>query len=327
MATTAADPLAIVVLGGSAGAVTALQALVASFPGDFRAAVFVVTHTPSESISALPHILARAGPLFATHAIDGAPLAPGRIVVCPPNHHLVIDRQVMRVVDWAKENGYRPAIDVLFRTAAQSHGSAVCGALLSGTLDDGVAGLRAIREAGGTAMVQDPADALFGDMPRNAIEARVVDVVGATGELAESLTACVDRIVGEGHVTASDYVAPDERIFGKPSALTCPDCGGTLWELETDESLRFRCRTGHAYSPNSMVGQQRTYIEESLWSAIRLLEERETLLRRLASRAERRGDRLTAERFEKQAANIAAHQDGIRDAISELIAQRQSSVS
>lgn len=317
----------IVVIGGSAGAVGALQQLVADLPEEFPAALFVATHITPDSISAMPHILTRRGPLFATHAIDGAPIAPGRIFVAPPNYHLILNDGVMRVTLGAKENGQRPSIDVLFRSAAMSHGAKTCGVLLSGTLDDGVAGLQAIRAAGGTAIVQDPADAVFGDMPRNAINAHAVDEVVQADNLAEAISNCVHQMLHSGRETVAANPAPDERQAGTPSVFTCPDCGGTLWELEEKNGLRFRCRTGHAYSTNSMMSLQRDGLEASLWISVRVLQERADLLRRLGRRAHERRDRRTADRFDRQAEEVQDAERSLRRALVNLVAQRQTSAS
>ncbi len=325
METSAQRQFGIVVIGGSAGSLEALQQIVANFPDDIPAAVFVVTHIPSDTVSAMPHLLSRRGALFATHAIDRAPISPGKIIVCPPGHHLVIERDVMRVVTWAKENGYRPSIDVLFRSAAESYGKATCAVLLSGTLDDGVAGLRAVREAGGGTLVQDPADAAFPDMPRNAITANVADRALPAPALAEAIVSYVETAVVEGRGGLVPFAAPDERRQGKPSVFTCPDCSGTLWEMEGKDYLRFRCRTGHAYSVNSMMAVQRDAVESSLWSAVRILQERGDLLRRLSHRAQARGDSISADRFQRQAQELTNDEIAIRNALSDVIAQSQSS--
>jgi two-component system chemotaxis response regulator CheB len=316
----------IVVVGGSAGSLSALQELVAELPPDLPAAVFVATHITPESVSAMPHILSRCGPLFATHAIDGAPIAPGRVFVAPPNHHLTLQDGVMRVTLTAKENGQRPSIDVLFRSAAQSQGSRTCGVLLSGTLDDGVAGLQAIRAAGGTTIAQDPTDAAFGDMPRNAINANAVDSVHPADELATTVTKCVQQMLLSERHFAMQNPAPDERKDGNSSVFTCPDCGGTLWELENDV-LRFRCRTGHAYTANTMLYESREKLEESLWVSIRVMQERADLLRRLARRARDRSDRHSVERFERQAEEVHEAERSIRLTLESLVAQRQTSAS
>lgn len=317
----------VVVVGGSAGSLGALQQLVSDFPEDLPAAVFVATHITPDSVSAMPHILSRSGPLFASHAIDGAPISAGRIFIAPPNHHLTLEDGVMRVGLSAKENGQRPSIDVLFRSAAMAHGAATCGVLLSGTLDDGVAGLRAIRAAGGTAIVQDPADAVFGDMPRNAINAKAVDAVVPAQELAMAINDCIHASLHGGRPAEVENPSPDERQEGKPSVFTCPDCGGTLWELEYPDTLRFRCRTGHAYSAHSMLSLQREDLEQSLWVSVRVLMERIDLLRRLGRRAKERGDRHSAERFERHAQEVHMAERSIARTLENLVAQRQTSAS
>lgn len=230
----------------------------------------------------------------------------------------------MRVVNWPKENGYRPSIDVLFRSAAESYGKATCAVLLSGTLDDGVAGLRAVRDAGGQTLVQDPEEATFPDMPFHAVQARVAGIVAASTDLAGAIVNCVDAAFDEAAEPAP-FAAIDERREGKPSVFTCPDCSGTLWELEGKDYLRFRCRTGHAYSANSMLASQREAVEASLWAAIRILQERGDLLRRLSRRARQRGDAISGDRFERQATELATNESGIREALNDVISQRQSS--
>jgi two-component system chemotaxis response regulator CheB len=318
---------AIIVIGGSAGALTALQRLVGDLKPDIPAAIFVATHVPPDSVSAMPHILSRCGAFFATHAIDGAPIAPGRIIVAPPNFHLVIERGVMRVVDWAKENGQRPSIDVLFRSAALAYGDLVCGVLLSGTLDDGVAGMHAIRDAGGMTIVQDPADALFADMPRNAILSGAAEASVATEDLAPAIARSVTILLENGSGGPSPGAAHDERSSGHPSVFTCPDCGGTLWESDEHGNLRYRCRTGHAYNVNAIMSAQHTALEGSLWVAQRIIEERIDFFRRMARRAGERGDPKTAERYDRQAKEHEADHARVRQALAEVVSQRHSTAS
>jgi two-component system chemotaxis response regulator CheB len=313
---------AVVAIGGSAGAFEPLKRIVAGLPDGLPAAVFVTTHTSPDSISAVPHILARAGALFATHALDGAPIAPGRIIVAPPDCHLAIQDGVMRVTKGPKENGSRPSIDVLFRSAAEQYGPAVCGVLLSGTLDDGVAGLRTIRANAGLAIVQDPEEALFGDMPHNALRAKAVDMVHPSDEIASDIIAFAERVV-DLNVKAARREQPDPRKAGMPSVFTCPDCGGTLWETDDEGLLRFRCRTGHSYTTNSMLSLQRDSVEQSLWMAIRVLEERADLLRRIARRAQERGDTRTADRLSRQEQNTRSEQAQIQRALGELLSQQR----
>lgn len=317
---------AIVTIGGSAGALTALQPIIAGLPSGLPAAVFVAIHVPPNSVSAMPHILSRAGSLFSTHAIDGAPIAPGSIVVAPPNRHLVIERGSMRVSETAKENGQRPSIDVLFRSAAKAYGDLVCGVLLSGTLDDGVAGMQTIRNAGGHAIAQNPDDAVFGDMPRNAIAAGAADTVAASDEIARVIVETVEQSIAHssGQPTAP---AHDERVEGTASVFTCPDCGGTLWELEEHGHLRFRCRIGHAYNVNTVLETQRSTLEDSLSAALRALYERADLLHRMARRADARGDKRSSKRFEDEAQGLGNDIAMIQRAVVEATAVSRSPAS
>jgi two-component system, chemotaxis family, protein-glutamate methylesterase/glutaminase len=311
---------AIVVIGGSAGSLSPLQRIVGDLPADVPATVFVVTHVPPDSVSAMPHILTRSGFLFATHAIDRAPITPGRIIVAPPNRHLAIEDSLMRVVDWPRENGQRPSIDVLFRTAAAAAGENVCGVLLSGTLDDGVAGLQAIRRGGGVAIVQDPTDAMFPDMPRNAVESGAVDIMSPASEIGSVVVGCVGRAprAREQHGPARNPEL-DERTVGSPSVFTCPDCGGTLWEVHEGPNLHYRCRTGHAYSLHAMISAQREGLEAALWSAVRIIKERVDLLMRLRKRAEQRGDKLSTNRLDHQIRELREQETMLVKTLSDVV--------
>jgi two-component system chemotaxis response regulator CheB len=311
----------IVVIGGSAGSLEPLQRIARDLPSDFAAAVFITTHTPSDTVSALPHLLGRSGALFATHAIDRAPIAPGSIIIAPPDHHLVLADGVMRVIDGPMENSSRPSIDVMFRSAAQ-FGSRVCGVLVSGTLDDGVAGLAAIHDAGGLALVQDPDDACFPEMPQNALNTGKVDGLFP----AESLVAAIESWIATPRQRGTGAQPLDEREIGKPSVFTCPDCGGTLWEVDDGHSLRFRCRVGHAYSTNSMLQRQGDTLEDTLWTATRALEERYDLLRRMAARARQGNGFRLAERLESKAAEVKAQIEQLQRAIAGVSARESSPI-
>ncbi len=309
-----------VCIGGSAGALDPLLKIAGAFPEDFPAAVFITTHVPPASVSALPHILNRAGALFATHAIDGAPIAPGRIIVAPPNHHLVLQTEVMRVLDGPAENNHRPSIDVLFRSASKSFGSGVCGVLLSGTLDDGVAGLISIHEAGGATFVQDPDDAQYDGMPINAIKTGVVDGVFSPERLVDAIVQWASRPLS---IAPSQVTPRDERDAGVPSVYTCPDCGGTLWELDEEGVLRFKCRTADAYGDRSTLSTHEQHLESALRASIRALEERRELLARLMARSRRSGDATTtSRRFERRLAEAEVDIQCVRSALASLLGAR-----
>ncbi|HMF27513.1 MAG TPA: chemotaxis protein CheB [Candidatus Cybelea sp.] len=292
-----------VVVGGSAGAIDPLRKFVSEVPAEFPAAIFIANHVPPDSVSALPHLLARAGALFATHAIDNAPIAPGQIIVAPPDHHLMVEDGVMRVSQGPMENNQRPSIDVLFRSAAMNFKSATCGILLSGTLDDGSAGIVAIHEAGGATFVQEPDDAQFPDMPLNAMATGAVDGAYPADRLYDAVR---DWLRHPARAPQIEQVRWDERDAGKPSVFTCPDCGGTLWELEGRGVLRFRCRTGHAYNPSSMLSAYDGKLEAVLWASIRALQERRDLLRRMSRRSLQSSQQSSRRRYEQQAAEVEA---------------------
>lgn len=194
------DP-AIVVIGASAGGVTALQQLVGSLPADFPGAIFVTVHFPEHGTSALPQILARAGPLPARHAIDGEPIVAGTIYVAPPDHHLLLTPSAVRLVDGPKEHGNRPAIDPMFRSAAAAFGARVIGVVLTGNLDDGTSGLSAITRAGGRTIVQHPDDAPFPSMPCSAIGHVAVDRVLPV------------RMIGAAIVDLATHSEPDRPVL------------------------------------------------------------------------------------------------------------------
>jgi two-component system chemotaxis response regulator CheB len=318
----------IVVIGASAGGVEALTALVAGLPEGFPAAVFVVLHVPPDAPSVLPRILSRAGVLPAAHAIDGEPIRRGRIYVAPPDMHILLKWGAVAVVNGPRENRHRPAIDPLFRSAARVYGSRAVGVLLSGSGDDGVSGLRAIKERGGVAVVQDPLDAQHGEMPRAALEFAPVDHQVAADEMA----ALLDRLVREPAASPVARVAvqlekealtdevdlktiEDEDKVGSSSAYSCPDCGGVLWELDQDDFLRFRCRVGHTYSAHALGDEQHEVLEKGLWAAFRALEENAAFARRLSLRARHAGHTGVAERFMARAEEASANAQSIREMI------------
>ena len=246
----------VVVVGASAGGVECLEQLVAGLPPDFPAAMLVVLHVPPSGASALPQILSRAGPLPAKQAEDGDLLQPGRILVAAPNRHLIVYDGRVTLSNGPRENGHRPAVDVLFRTAARVLGPRVIGVILSGALDDGTTGMVAIRLRGGTCVVQNPDEALHGSMPRSAMMSvdvqhvlPVAKIAGLLAELAQEDVALSGEDPPDPMNTEAAMADMDlERIIhagppGRPSGLTCPDCNGTLYELEEGGLRRYRCRS------------------------------------------------------------------------------------
>lgn len=324
----------VVVIGASMGGVEALSTLVAGLPADFAAAVFVVLHVGEDTPSQLPAILNRVGVLPAAHAVDSEPIRLGRIYVAPPGLQMVVHGSRISVRRGPRENLHRPSIDVLFRTAAHHHGPRVVGLVLSGSMDDGSAGLVAVKSAGGVAIVQDPADARVSAMPANALERVDVDYCLPIDDIASMLCA----LVGESAtglppetplVRALPQSVPLETVeeatgksearrseeLGPPSAFTCPECSGTLFEIRDGERVRYRCRVGHAYSEETIVSAQNDAAERALWAALRALEEREAIIRRMAVDARRRGLAVVADRFEERARHVHADVERIHDLV------------
>ncbi|HET9848108.1 MAG TPA: chemotaxis protein CheB [Candidatus Dormibacteraeota bacterium] len=305
-----AEPKDIVVIGGSAGAIEALTKLVGRLPPDLHAAVFVVVHTFPVGDSMLPAILSRGSTLTAQIPKDGDPIECDRIYVAPKDCHLLIEGGRIKLSSGPKESGHRPAIDPLFRSAARAFGQRVVGIVLSGTLDDGSAGLRLIRRHGGTAIVQDPREALFPQMPLNAIDAAhpqhvapIVEIAQLIashtapkrkgGEQAEAMTEALNPNGGQTPIGADD-------IAGHPTGIACPECHGVMWAAEDDESPEFRCRVGHAYSSEGFLEAHAESVEAALWAGVRALEEQASLTRHLSGKADRRGDRLSAARLQER---------------------------
>ena len=317
----------IVVVGGSAGSIEAVTEVVRGLPSDFPGSLFVVVHFPGSVTSTLPRILSRAGPLPARHARDGEPVEPGRIYVAPPDCHLHLSDGHLRLTRGPKENGHRPAIDPLFRTAAHSYGPRVVGIVLSGNLNDGTAGLLTIKQQGGLAVVQTVETSLYQGMPRSAIDHVAVDHVLSPSEipplLAELALEHARRL--EVMAMSEDFpVEPQTDEFalvdrhkqaGIPSTMTCPECHGTLWEVKDSDLIRFRCRVGHAYSDEALLVHQSEQLEAALWTALRALEEHSALSRRLAARANSRGHSHSASAFTEQAMDAEHHASVIRNVL------------
>lgn len=319
----------IIVVGASAGGVEALVNLTHGLPDDLAAAVFIVLHMPPHSRSHLPEILSRAGVLPSTQPVNGQMIEPGHIYTALPDYHLLVDRDRIRIAYGPKENGSRPAIDPLFRSAARAYGPRVIGVVLSGALDDGTAGLSAIRRRGGLVVVQDPADALVADMPANALEYVQADYVGRAADMGAILGQLARLPVSEGDsVVLEDedleretrIAEGDPRVIpatppGTLTVFACPDCGGPLWEMRDGGLMRFRCRNGHGYSADGLMEGQTAGLEEALWAALNTLESSAQLTDRMARDAAARGNRLLAERMEAKAQQTTRRAELIRGAL------------
>jgi two-component system, chemotaxis family, protein-glutamate methylesterase/glutaminase len=316
----------VVVIGASAGGVEAISRVVSDLPRDLHASVLVVLHI-SRGRSYLPEILTRAGRLPASHPEDGQPLEYGRIYIAPPDHHMIVETGKVRIAHSASENGVRPAVDPLFRSAARVYGGRVVGVILTGTLDDGTAGIAAVREAGGVTIVQSPDEAVAPGMPRSAIASGKVDHVLPLRDIAVLLAALVEedapsRLPSGAHPHLRS-MEPDLATMplalrgtdrpGTPSVFSCPECHGTLWEADEHGLLRFRCRVGHVYSPESMIAAQTDEVDRALWVALRTLEERAAMSYRLAERGRERNQRGVDQAFTQRARETEEEARRIRE--------------
>ena len=273
----------IVVVGTSLGGAEALGQLVAKLPADFPASLFVVQHSDPRYGSGLPDLLSRRGPLPASHALHGESIRAGHIYVAPPDNHLEMRPGYVSVVRGPKENGHRPAVDALFRTASEAYGPRVIGVVLTGQLDCGTAGLLSIKARGGVAVVQDPADAVAVEMPTSALANVQVDHVVKVRDLGPLLTKLVREQVGLSEAaTDAELAAFEESKPGDAAVPVCPLCHGTLTTKALEGFTVFRCHVGHAFTSASLLDEQTQEVERALWAAVRALEEGSTVARRVA---------------------------------------------
>jgi two-component system chemotaxis response regulator CheB len=312
----------VVVIGASAGGLEGLMRIVRDLEPGLPAAFFVAMHVSPTAKSRLAEILGRAGQ-YPTRAIaESEPIVPGCIYVAQPDRHLIVEDGQAVVTTGPRENHHRPSIDALFRSAAIAYGPNTVGVILSGTLDDGTAGLRWIKRYGGVALVQDPAEALFRGMPASAIANVNVDHVLRADELAAGIAQAVkhreEAAVTENGAVDDQGAPADEGARHPASDFVCPDCGGTLFAVGEDEVMRFRCRVGHAYSPEGLHAVQNRNLEESLWTAVRSLQEHADLSRRLAEWAHRASLPIAEANFANRAEDALRKAAVVRRAIDEV---------
>ncbi len=319
----------IIVIGASAGGIEVLCQMVRRLPPGLPATLFVVCHFSSRERSALPEMLSRSGPLLASHARDQEPFNLGQIYVAPPDFHMLLEPGIIRLSQAPRENRHRPAIDPLLRSAARVYGPRVVAVILSGALFDGVAGLLAVRAAGGLAVVQDPTEAAMNSMPQSASEIAGADYTVKAAQLAPLLVDLTHQTLSGSppqapavepanpqprmEATSSrdlESQASDERA-GQIATFTCPDCGGILWQADQDP-LAFRCYLGHYFAVEGLLQRQTEELEAALWTAVRIFREKEILNRQLAHRERHAGRDYIAERFEESAVQAAEYSNLIQ---------------
>lgn len=308
----------VVVIGTSAGGLSALIKLISQLRKDFPLPVLVVRHiSPDATGNVLLDELKKLNTVKCQHAKSGNNLKPGNLYLASSDHHLLIGGNLkMLVTKGAHENRSRPAIDPLFRSAAVAFGTGVIGILLTGYLDDGTSGMKAIKKCGGTCIVQDPEEAEYPDMPRNALNNVKVDYCLPITEMGALLYKIIPRKLQKRKLVPKDVLIEAkiaERVLSDLSSVNklgdqvpfnCPGCGGVLWKVEKDSNFRFRCHTGHAYTAASLFAEQTSKIEETMWTALRMFEEHKNLLTEMARGKKGVGSQSALERAKMSQVHI-----------------------
>ncbi|WP_345949457.1 chemotaxis protein CheB [Mucilaginibacter sp. PAMB04274] len=281
----------IIVIGSSAGGWEALPIVLENFPEYLAASVFVVQHFPSDTMGTafLNHLSAHSV-LPCAFAVDNEPIRPSRVYVAPPDFHLLLTKDRVRITKGPRENSFRPAIDTMFRSAAAHHHSGVIGVILTGVRDDGVEGMAAIARSGGITMVQDPANAPYPDMPQAAIKHIDVNYITRTVEMGLVLSGLIYQPAKSKEAISEDILkeaAIAERVLtsldiveqgAKGTGFTCPMCGGVLWDIDHGITHSYRCAAGHAFTWENLCQLKATEVEEAMWTSLRLMEEQKRML-------------------------------------------------
>jgi len=324
------EPLHIVVIGASAGGLNALSEFVGQIQPEWDASWFVVLHLSRKGIGDfLLHRLQRVTKLSCLLAADGIPIEKGKIYIAQPGHHLLLKKGVVRIGHGPEENRWKPSIDVLFRSAVAAYDGSVIGIVLTGLLNDGTTGMSAIKRGGGTTIVQDPNEAEYPDMPLSVLNNMEVDHCVSLGEMGKVLEKVISIPPAGTHEVPEDILKEAEIAekmasgidlvgsLGKSSAFTCPDCGGMLTEINYDAIKRFKCHTGHSYSEEDLVVAQSRNIESTLWVALRMMEERRSLLKNIEQDNRKRGFFRFADETNKKGSEIEIHIKTLKDLLFE----------
>ncbi|WP_207431952.1 chemotaxis protein CheB [Sabulibacter ruber] len=328
--TTSPNHHDVIVIGTSAGGMTVLLKLLEQLPASLPASIFIVQHLARNSnAEILVDRLNRSTELVCEVAQHEKAFAPGHVYFCPEDHHLLLQRGRMLVTKGPRENLFRPAIDPLFRSAAAAYDSRVIGIILTGMLQDGTVGMQAVKRSGGLTMVQLPAEAEYPDMPQSVLNEMEVDYSVPVGEMGlllqelASVPASLDHLVpddikyeatiAERLMTQGNGHTHEMGVMGPQVPLTCPDCGGALWEVKNGQLSHLRCHAGHTFTPESYLAGNLEALEETMWVALRMLEERRTMLNSMADQDRKRGSNYWASTQEERAEELKVHIERIRN--------------
>jgi len=317
----------LLVIGASAGGTAILPEVIKQLPDDKTISVMVVLHLSKSSVGELlVNRLQKFTSFKCKIPIHEEPLRAGHIYLAMPDHHLMVKENKILLGRGPLENRYRPSIDALFRSAAVAFGSRVIGIILTGMLEDGASGMYAIRNCGGVCIVQDPEEAKYPDMPQavlNVVKPEFAVPVSEMGQaIKKSIAMAANRkkgkippeIVKEAEIAERVNIGIEQvEDLGNLSKISCPDCGGSLWEMNDNGFTRYRCHVGHAFSENGLIGSMEVSAESTLWIALRMLEERKNLLKQLADREKKRGKRNLATTYLDRSRELEAHAQKLKE--------------
>ena len=326
----------IILLGGSAGGLDAVMRVLAKLDAGLPTAVIVVLHLGEGPAQSIENKIKKAGHYKAAYVREGEPIQPGKIYIAPPGYHTLVRNDSLHLSNGPRVNLARPAIDLTFRSAAVAYGAAAIGVILSGMLDDGTAGLYAVARCGGLTVVQEPEDALYPDMPKNALACVQADHLLPATEIGGLLSHLV-RVPAPPTIAIPDDIQLENNFdmstvddmsqmdqLGSQVPLGCPECGGPLWEIKGKGPLRYRCHIGHSVNARILLQEQNEEIEQSLWVALRTLEERARMQEKLARWEEESGRESLADSFYERANESHAHAERIRQLLSQMRSLPQS---
>jgi two-component system chemotaxis response regulator CheB len=311
----------IIVIGASAGGLHALSELVSQLDEDLHAAIFIVLHLSEKSVGGyLVYQLQRHTSFICKLAENDEEIQARTIYIAGAGQHLLVGRHRVIIGHGPRENRWRPSIDVMFRSAAASHRQHVTGIILSGLLDDGTAGMLAIKKSGGICIVQDPNEAEFPDMPLSVLDHMDVDHCVSLSAMGETIRQAAEESMQAKEADVPHDIAAEAAIsekvatgfsqveeLGLRSGFICPDCGGGLWELSGDRLHRYRCHIGHSYSEKQLGLRQDELIEATLWMALRMMEERKGFMQKISGQHKRKGFGKTAAIYDGKIEDIDIH--------------------
>lgn len=317
----------IIAIGGSLGAVDAVKRLCGAFPPDLAASLAIVIHVGAEGNNFLAGIFQEISVIHVRTAVDGEPLQQGHAYIAPADHHLLVIGDVIRLGRGPRENLARPAIDPLFRSVAVNYGPRAIAVVLSGMLNDGVAGLSDLKRCGGITVVQNPGDAVAPDMPLGALRASDVDYRASLADLDDLLVKLTKETVGPAPPIPEDILleveialgrstnAEEVMRLGEPVPLSCPACGGVLSQIRRLPPLRFRCQVGHAYTAETLETEKEDTIDEAMRVALRIVEERAVLTGKMAEEARRSGRPAAAAIYDQRSRECRGYEEILRKAV------------